>query len=218
MIVRRHQREALRDGTQTRRLGSHIEPVSEVRPVHYARHGPERRIVGTVLCDQRFERTLPPSIRMRIRSARRIETGRAFATLDVGHRLRIDEEQFRIRVDEAADQPCRRGSVHLDAPPGNPDHHAASALSDSDRGGSIQPPPLTVRIMRPIIPAATMTRGSGTRFTYTSVASVPMAISPVGTSKIARRPSTTAAPAIAPVAAAVTPSTKAFTARFPAKR
>src|SRR5262249_25889220 len=83
---------------------------------------------------------------------------------------------------------------------------------------SPQVAPIIVRSSRPITPAATMTSGSGTRFTYTSAPSVARAMTAVGTSTMARRPSTIPAPAMAPVAAAVTPSTNPFTARLPAKR
>lgn len=63
-----------------------------------------------------------------------------------------------------------------------------------------------------------MTTGSGTFFVFTIPQRVPRAMSAVGTSWIARRPSTNAAPAIAPLAAAVTPSTNALTRGLPIER
>jgi hypothetical protein len=57
-----------------------------------------------------------------------------------------------------------------------------------------------------------MTAGSGTRLKRTSTRSAATAIAAVVASTIARRPRTKTAPAMAPVAAAVTPSTKALIA------
>src|SRR5438270_112206 len=71
---------------------------------------------------------------------------------------------------------------------------------------------------RPIAPAATITRGSGSFLRRHRTSTTPARIAIVGMSMIARRPSTNAAPAIAPVAAAVTPSTNALTPRCDAKR
>ncbi len=63
-----------------------------------------------------------------------------------------------------------------------------------------------------------MTNGSGIFFRRIKTPSVASAIKIVGTSTIARRARTKPAPAMAPVAAAVTPSTKALRLRFLAKR
>lgn len=68
------------------------------------------------------------------------------------------------------------------------------------------------------MPARTMTSGSGTRFVFKRMARVAAAIKEVGMSKMALLPSTNAAPAIAPVAAAVTPSTNDFNCGLFAKR
>ena len=57
------------------------------------------------------------------------------------------------------------------------------------------------------MPAQTMRSGSGT-FTFTRRAGAIRAMAAAVTSTIALRPSTNAAPAIAPVAAAVTPETE----------
>src|SRR6266699_5770899 len=70
---------------------------------------------------------------------------------------------------------------------------------------------------KPTTPDAAISAGSGTRF-IVATASVPAQIRTVGTSTRARRPSTTTAPAIAPVAAAVTPSTNALIRGLSAKR
>src|ERR1700682_453166 len=67
------------------------------------------------------------------------------------------------------------------------------------------PPP---RKIRPAAPAASISTGSGTLRALTRTSSATAAMAAVGTSKMARLPRTKAAPAIAPVAAAVTPSTK----------
>ena len=63
-----------------------------------------------------------------------------------------------------------------------------------------------------------MTSGSGIFLKRLKISQVESAMPTVVTSMRARRPSTKAAPAIAPVAAAVTPSTKARTFGLSAKR
>src|SRR5215207_1242873 len=71
----------------------------------------------------------------------------------------------------------------------------------------------------PATPAARMSNGSGTfRFDHTNSAIAKANTSQVGTSISARRPSTMAAPAIAPVAPAVIPSTTARSCRLWEKR
>src|SRR6266581_1875060 len=71
---------------------------------------------------------------------------------------------------------------------------------------------------KPTTPDAAISAGSGTRFIVTMTASVTAQIRTVGKSTRARRPSTSTAPAIAPVAAAVTPSTNALMRGLSAKR
>src|SRR3989454_3703996 len=70
----------------------------------------------------------------------------------------------------------------------------------------------------PTIPAARINTGSGIFLGTSRSAKVTSAVRIVGPSMSARRPRITAAPAMAPVAAAVTPSTNAFTCRFLATR
>ena len=66
---------------------------------------------------------------------------------------------------------------------------------------------------RPMSPAAATSSGSGARRpSLTRATSVAAAIKMVGRSMMERRPSTTTAPAMAPMAPAVTPSTNAATA------
>src|SRR5438093_9314805 len=69
---------------------------------------------------------------------------------------------------------------------------------------------------RPATPAARMSAGSGSFLITLSSTSAIRKIVIVGKSMIARRPSTNAAPAIAPHAAAVTPLTNALADRFSA--
>src|SRR5207247_2242791 len=71
---------------------------------------------------------------------------------------------------------------------------------------------------KPTTPDAAISAGSGTRFIVTMTASVTAQIRTVGKSTRARRPSTITAPAIAPVAAAVTPSTNALMRALAARR
>src|SRR5881396_1694525 len=71
---------------------------------------------------------------------------------------------------------------------------------------------------KPTTPDPAISAGSGTRFIVTMTASVTAQIRTVGKSTRARRPSTITAPAIAPVAAAVTPSTNALMRGLSAKR
>ena len=71
--------------------------------------------------------------------------------------------------------------------------------------------------MRPVTPAAAIRIGSGT-FKRQSRPNAASPIRAVGRSKMARRPRTTQAPAMAPAAAAVTPLTNAFTCGFSPKR
>jgi len=70
----------------------------------------------------------------------------------------------------------------------------------------------------PTTPAATITSGSWSFLNLISRPSVTSAISTVGMSINARLPRTKAAPAIAPVAAVVTPSTNALRLGFLEKR
>jgi len=63
---------------------------------------------------------------------------------------------------------------------------------------------------KPTTPDAAISAGSGMRFIVVMTPSVTAQIRTVGTSTRARRPSTITAPAMAPVAAAVTPSTNAL--------
>jgi hypothetical protein len=63
-----------------------------------------------------------------------------------------------------------------------------------------------------------MTRGSGSFFTRVNASQVATAMATVFQSMSARRPRAKAAPAIAPVAAAVTPSTNERTRGLSAKR
>src|SRR5213592_2948141 len=71
---------------------------------------------------------------------------------------------------------------------------------------------------KPTTPDAAISAGSGTRLIVTMTASVTAQIRTVGKSTRARRPSTITAPAIAPVAAAVTPSTNALMRALAARR
>src|SRR6266496_4376332 len=71
---------------------------------------------------------------------------------------------------------------------------------------------------KPTTPDAAISAGSGMRFIVVMTPSVTAQIRTVGTSTRARRPSTITAPAIAPVAAAVTPSTNALMRGLSAKR
>src|SRR5207253_655733 len=70
----------------------------------------------------------------------------------------------------------------------------------------------------PTSPAATMSTGSGIFLGTSRSVRVTSAMRTVGKSRSERRPGITAPPAIAPGAAAVTPSTSAFTWRFVATR
>src|SRR5262249_5741606 len=201
--------EAVRDGAQTSGLGGEVDLVVEVGPVNDPGKGHQCGVVRTVLLDQRLERASTMRVLVRVGGARGIEARRTFGSLHLGDLLRFHEQQGSIGVDEPPDQPRGRRPVHLDPSLGHPRHRVLLGL---------QVPPVIVRRTRPITPAAMMTSGSGIRLTYTSTPSVPRAMSAVGKSMMARRPRTMAAPAMAPVAAAVTPSTNPFTAWLPAKR
>src|SRR6185369_6014798 len=97
--------------------------------------------------------------------------------------------------------------------------HGRSSRFDPRRAGrDVHEAAPEWRSIQPIAPAARITSGSGTFFQRTRTSSVAAPIAIVGRSNSARRPRTNAAPAIAPVAAAVTPSTNAWTRTFCAMR
>src|SRR2546425_1285953 len=126
-VVARHQREALRDGEEARRLRNRRQPLLEVRAVHDARELAQRGVVGTVLLHQGFEGAAASGVRVRIAGARRVEADGADATLDVGHFTRFDEAEGGARIDESSDQPRGRRAIHADLPSRHPLHGSTSS-------------------------------------------------------------------------------------------
>ena len=80
----------------------------KVGAAHDASECHEGRVVRAVLLHQGFERAPPPRVLMWIGRAGRIEAGRPLAPLYLGDLLGLDEQDRRVRVDEA-DEPCGRG-------------------------------------------------------------------------------------------------------------
>src|SRR5262249_22208576 len=122
------------------------------------------------------------------------------------HLVLRHEEKVSLRVDEFADEPGAGYPVHFDSFAGNPLHGCSPTDS-----------PYCFNRM-PTTPAARMSSGSGTFLVRMSTTSAPRAIKAVGTSMMARLPRMNAAPAMAPVAAAVSPLTNALICRFWANR
>src|SRR5207249_1376218 len=95
--------------------------------------------------------------------------------------------------------------------------HATQYADPRERDADARPHHMPLSTS-PTIPAARISTGSGIFLGTSRSAEVASAMRIVGPSMSARRPRITAAPAMAPVAAAVTPSTNAFTCRFLATR
>src|SRR5256885_17106532 len=95
--------------------------------------------------------------------------------------------------------------------------HATQYADPRERDADVRPHHMPLSTS-PTIPAARINTGSGIFLGTSRSTKVTSAMRIVGPSVSARRPSITAAPAMAPVAAAVTPSTNAFTCRFLATR
>src|SRR2546425_12451761 len=72
-VVARHQREALRDGEEARRLRNRRQPLLEVRAVHDARERAQRGVVGAVFLHQGLERAAASVVLVWIAGARRVE-------------------------------------------------------------------------------------------------------------------------------------------------
>src|SRR5262249_24776936 len=125
-----------------------VQLLTEVRTAHDAREHDERPVGRAVLRDERLERATALRVLVGIRRAGRVEPLRALAPLDVGDLVRLDEHDLRVPVDEPADEPRGRRSVHLDPSLRHPCHRAPSYE--------------TVRSTSPMTPAATMMSGSGT--------------------------------------------------------
>ena len=140
------------------------------------------------------------------------------------------QQTGRLDVKSAVLDPSAEDARRDGLPPGMP-HESALDDMDARRPSAAGPPPPSGKGPGcrapsdapasgaiPTTPAAMMTSGSGTRRTRSSTSIVSTAMPTVAASVIARRPRTTTAPAIAPVAAAVTPSTAAFRCRLAVTR
>src|SRR5205807_777883 len=133
---------------------------------HYTCERLERRIARAVLVDQRFDRAAALRILVRIRRSGSVETLRPEFLLRPRDLLRLDEEEFGLRIDEPADQPSRRGSVDSNAFARDPLHERPSRRCR----------------MSPTIPAAMIKIGSGIFRALTSSTSVTRPIATVGMS------------------------------------
>src|SRR5690349_1027958 len=147
--------------------------------------------------------------------------------------LRGERSLFRLPLAEHVDRVPRRPErfvqlavegdrgVDIDRPDGGALSRRATAQGrDAEERESQAPECGQTAPFRssPTSPAARIKTGSGIFLGTSRNASVASPMRIVGMSMSDRRPRITAAPAIAPVAAAVTPSTNAFTRRFFATR
>src|SRR5712675_2210026 len=105
---------------------------------------------------------------MRIRSPRCVEAACPLAPFDLGHLFGVHEEERRVGIDEAFDQPGRRGPVH-------PNRSACDPLHDTE-------PPIVLLITIPMTPEARMMTGSEMPFTRVRMKRVVKQIRSVGTS------------------------------------
>src|SRR3989442_944788 len=176
----------MRDGAQSSGFRFGLRLVRKIGAVNDSRERLERRIARTVLVDQGLEGAAAASVLVRIGGARRVESLRALLALHSSDFLRRNEDELRLGIDEAANEPRRRNAVHPGVVARHPFHRA-----------------IPCRRIRPAAPAARMITGSGIFRALIKSASTTTRITAIGTSMIDRRPITKAAPAIAPAAAAV---------------
>src|SRR5712671_7851483 len=82
----------------------------------------QRDVSRSVFSDERLERAPAQCIPVWIGRAGRVEAGGAVALLDLRHLIRLDEEEFGARIDEASNEPGGCDSVYAGVAPGHPFH------------------------------------------------------------------------------------------------
>src|SRR5262249_61966872 len=128
VVIAGDQREAVRDRPQSGGFRRQVDLIGKVGTANDLCERAERRVAGTELVNQRLERTTPRVVDVGIGGTRRIETGCAFATLDLRYLFRLDEEECGRGVDEPTNEPSRRGAIHADIPARHPLHVSPSLL------------------------------------------------------------------------------------------
>src|SRR5438128_2890623 len=130
---------------------------------------------------------------------------------DRHHLLGRHKQKLRVRINEFPDQPWAGDPVDLHSFSRNPLHVSFSPLVLSRR---LSAPHRRApgKAKKPMIAATATNAGSGSFFTFQSSPTATSAISAVIQSLIDRSARTITAPVIAPIAAAVTPSTNATSA------
>src|SRR5438105_7049350 len=89
----------------------------------------EGRIIRQPLLSQRFERAAAFAIAVRVCRPGRVETDGLVNLLHLGDLFGRDEQERRLQVEEAADQPRGRGAVDPDAPARHPIHESGPPKS-----------------------------------------------------------------------------------------
>src|SRR5438477_9323653 len=199
LIIFRDEGKTAGDGAQAGGDGLGLWCVANVGAMHDAGERQQRRIACAVLVDQRLERAAAFRVLVRVGRFGRVETLRPGFLLHARDLLRLDEEELRLRIDEPADEPRRGGAVDPDALARDPFHRWMPSKRCKKS---------------PTTPAEMIRIGSGIFLAFTRSTSVTAPMAMVGMSMKARLPRTTAAPAMAPAAAAVTPATNALTRSF----
>src|SRR5262245_49090375 len=82
-----------------------------------------------MLLHERLEGAPARCVRVGVCRARSVEAGRALSPLDLSNFFGLDEQDPASGVDEAPDQPARRGPIHLDTLLRHPDHRSAPSRS-----------------------------------------------------------------------------------------
>src|SRR5262245_36241220 len=114
VVIASDQWETLGDRPHSGGLRCQADLIGKVGAVNDLCERAERGVAGTVLVNQRLERTTPHIVDVGIGGTRRIKPRCALAALNFRNVLRIDEQECGRGIDEPANEPSRRGAVHTD--------------------------------------------------------------------------------------------------------
>src|SRR6266852_7529724 len=121
-------REALADGPEPGRLGLHARLVGEVGLVDDPREPSKRGVAREALVDELFEGAAAALVLVRIPCAGRIEPD-GTPSLNSSDLVRLHEDDFRLGIEKATDQPRGGGAVYMDLLASHPLHRADISIA-----------------------------------------------------------------------------------------
>src|SRR5439155_22942321 len=121
-------REALADGPEAGRLRLRAGLVGKVGLVDDPRESSKCSIAGEALLHELLEGAAAALVLVGIPRARRIEPDRPAPSLELGDLLRFHEEDLRLGIEKAPDEPRGGGAVHMDPLARDPLHRIYIAI------------------------------------------------------------------------------------------